>query len=75
MSEKELKEMVLSEFRGKNEIKLKKLKKKILSKLEEIRWNDEKEALEVVLPSSFIHSLTHSLTRALTRLFDHLFGL
>ena len=48
MSEKELKELILGELRAKNELKLKKLKKKMLAKFQEIRPNDDKEVLEVV---------------------------
>ena len=62
MSENELKELVLGELRVKNELKLKKLRKKILAKFEVIRPNDDKEVLEVAFACR--------LTRFLTSLLD-----
>ncbi len=68
MSEQELKELVLGELGAKNELKLKKLKKKMLAKLQDIRPNDDKEVLEVVLRTCL---LTHSLAYLHYRLLTH----
>ncbi len=60
MSEKELISLIIDELSAKNEIKLKKLKKKLMPKFQEVLTEEQEDILEVLFaPYLLPHKLTY----------------